>query len=282
MPKLLPPREIARFETDGYTGPVRVLDEAEAARHRAAYESVERRYPGDLKKMKTKAHLLCPWVDEIARHPRVLDAFEDLIGPDILCYSMAFRVKANDGRTHAGWHQDTAYTRMRPLLAIGALALGPCGRDQGCLSVIPGTHRGPVLPHAESSDDTSILARGQSIAAPIETEQAVDLALVPGEMAIFHYNIIHGSRPNISADRRVMLLVEMMPAHAYQASGKEAAMLVRGQDRHRNFEEDRPAIEEFGPAERQAWQNAVNLRAKVVFAESALPVSAAYGGAPKA
>ncbi|MBM3542147.1 MAG: phytanoyl-CoA dioxygenase family protein [Alphaproteobacteria bacterium] len=281
MPKLLPPGEIARFEIDGHTGPVRVLDETEVARYRAAYEGVERRHPDDLRKMKTKAHLLCPWVDEIARHPRVLDAFEDLIGPDLLCYSMAFRVKANDGRTHAGWHQDTAYTRMRPILAIGALALGPCGREQGCLSVIPGTHHGPLLPHVESADETSILARGQSIAQPVETDRAVDLALQPGELAIFHYNIVHGSRPNISADRRMMLLVEMMPADAYQASGKEAAMLVRGEDRHRHFEPDRPAVEEFGPAERQAWQKAVDLRAKVVFEDSQLPVSAAYGGDKK-
>ena len=42
--------------------------------------------------------LLCPWVEEIARHDGILDVYEDLIGPNILCYSMAFRIKDFDDK----------------------------------------------------------------------------------------------------------------------------------------------------------------------------------------
>lgn len=282
MAKRLSPDDIQRFETDGFCGPFSVLDEQDVARYRAHLEAFERNYPAERKKLKTKAHLLCPWVDELARHPRVLDPFEDLLGPDLLCYSMAFRVKEPDNRTMAGWHQDTAYSRIRPVLVIAALALSECGPEQGCLSVLPGTHKGPVLPHVESSGEDSILARGQSIDAPLDTSKAVDLALRPGEMSLFHFNIVHGSRANVSPSRRLMLLVEMMPASAYQAHGLEAAMLVRGRDRYGNFVPDQPPRTEFGRAEIESWQRSVSIRARVVFSDSGLSVSEAYGGAKRA
>lgn len=272
------PQARTDFERDGHVGPVQVLDAREVEYYRGRLEDFERRFPDERRKIKTKAHMLCPWVDALARHPRILDAFEALIGPDILCYSMAFRVKEPDRQTFAGWHQDSAYLRIRPTLVLAALALSPCGVEQGCLSVIPGTHNGPVLPHAESADEHSILARGQSITEAIDPVRAVDLVLKPGELAFFHYNIVHGSRPNRSHDRRIMLLVEMMPTSAYQAGGQESAMLVRGVDRFAHFAQDRPAAVECGEAERAAWQEAVSLRAKTLFEGSALRVSEAYGG----
>ena len=276
----VPPARTA-FERDGHYGPVPVLSAREVEYYRGRLEDFERRYPDDRRKIKTKAHMLCPWVDAIARHPRILDAFEEIIGPDILCYSMAFRVKEPDRRTFAGWHQDSAYLRIRPTVVLAALALSPCSVEQGCLAVIPGTHKGPVLPHAESADEDSILARGQSIAAELDTNRAVDLALKPGELAFFHFNAVHGSRPNLSNDRRIMLLVEMMPTSARQADGRESAMLVRGVDRYGHFERDRPAEIECGTTERAAWQEAVSLRAKTLFDGSELRVSEAYGGAAR-
>ncbi|MHB1219123.1 MAG: phytanoyl-CoA dioxygenase family protein [Alphaproteobacteria bacterium] len=278
MAKRLSPDDIQRFEADGFCGPFQVLDTREVAHYRARLEGFERAHPAECRKLKTKAHLLCPWVDALARHPRILDPFEDLLGPDLLCYSMAFRVKEPGSRTVAGWHQDTAYSQLRPVLVIAALALSECGPEQGCLSVLPGTHKGPILPHAESSGEDSILARGQSIGAQLDTGNAVDLALRPGQMSLFHFNIVHGSRANVSRDRRLMLLVEMMPASAYQAQGREAAMLVRGKDRYGNFELDQPPRTEFGQVEIESWQRSVSIRAKVIFSDSVLPVSEAYGG----
>ena len=81
---------------------------ARAATTAQKFEALEARVP-DIKKMKTKSHLLCPWVLDIAEDPHILDIFEDLIGPNIRCWSMAWRVKKADGETFAGWHQDSAY-----------------------------------------------------------------------------------------------------------------------------------------------------------------------------
>jgi hypothetical protein len=122
MPKILSPADIAQFDRDGYTRPVQVLAPDEVKHYRARLESFEARYPEHMKKLKSKSHLLCPWVLEIAEHRRILNVFEDLLGPNILCWSMAWRIKKPDGETFAGWHQDTAYGGVKPLLAFGALA----------------------------------------------------------------------------------------------------------------------------------------------------------------
>ncbi|MCC7274971.1 MAG: phytanoyl-CoA dioxygenase family protein [Alphaproteobacteria bacterium] len=278
MPKVLSEDAIRRFREDGHHHPVRVLDDDQVRRFRTALEGFEARHPTETRKLKTKAHLLCPWVDEMIRIPRLLDVFEDLIGPDILCWSAAFRVKEADGATFAGWHQDTVYSPVRPNLTFAALALSECGARQGCLSVIPGSHRGEILPHAESSDPTSILARGQYITSDIDTTQAIDLEIKAGEIALFDHGIIHGSRPNLGPDRRIMILIEMMPTSAYLVRGQESATLVRGRDAYGHFAGERRPTAEFGPEEIAAWHAAVGMRAKNIFADSKLPVSEAYGG----
>ena len=278
MPKILTDAAVEQFHDHGYCEPVPVLNADEVAYFRNSLETFEREHPDDVAKLKTKSHLLCPWVVEIARHPRLLDAYEDLIGPDILCYSMAFRNKNADGRTVAGWHQDTRYLPIEPILVIGALALSECSVEHGCLKVIPESHKGEILPHGEAADPDSILARGQFIEAGFDESKAVDLALKPGEIGMFNSGIIHGSGINSGADRRIMLLVEMMPTHARSHRHRETAMLVRGTDTHDNHDADRPAETEFGTEEQAAWFAATESRGRNIFADSDLPVTEAYGG----
>src|SRR5260221_14012769 len=113
MPKVLTEAQVRTFERDGCLSPVRAMTAERAQYYRQRFEALEARVP-DIKKMKTKSHLLCPWVLEIAEDPHILDIFEDLIGPNIRCWSMAWRVKKADGETFAGWDQDSAYRAARP------------------------------------------------------------------------------------------------------------------------------------------------------------------------
>ncbi len=278
MPKILSQRDIENFDRDGYLPGFPVLSPDEVARFRDRLESFERKFPDGMKKLKTKSHLLCPWVEEIARHPRILDLYEDLIGPDILCYSMAFRIKEADGRTIAGWHQDTVYLPIEPILVIGALALSECSVTHGCLKIIPGTHKTGDLPHGEAADPDSILALGQYITADIDASNAVDLVLKPGEIGLFNSGVIHGSQVNTGDDRRILLLVEMMPTRARSHRQRETAMLVRGADAHGNHDADRSPKVEYGADEQAAWLAATKKRGKNIFAGSGLPVSETYGG----
>ena len=219
---------------------------AERARqYRERFEALEARV-SDIKKMKTKAHLLCPWVLEIAEDPHILDIFEDLIGPNMRCWSMAWRVKKADGQTFAGWHQDSAYGAAMPVV-LGGLALSECGSTQGCLRGIPGSHRWGILKHEESDDPRSILAKGQYITDAFDESQAVDFALQPGEMVMFDNSLVHGSGTNFGPDRRFLLLVEMVPTWARPARVRQPAMLMRGVDTGGNYDDEPRPDAEWSP-----------------------------------
>ena len=277
MPKLLTQQQVSGFERDGFVSPVRAVSEGRARWYRERLEAFEAAYPDDRLKLDQKAHMICPWVDEMVREPAILDAVEDLIGRNILCWGTSLRAKRADGRTFAGWHQDTAYADVRPIVVIVALALSPSGSEEGCIRAVPGSHRGKLMPHKEAFRTDSLLSREQYIDAPVDEAAAVDLALNPGEIALFNNAIIHSSKPNFGRDRRIIFLLEMVPTMAYQESPRESAVLVRGEDAFGNFDTDPRPQREMGKQELAAWHRAVEIQASVLFRGAQRPPRALHG-----
>ncbi|OUV71763.1 MAG: hypothetical protein CBC83_07435 [Flavobacteriales bacterium TMED123] len=278
MPKVLSEEQVDRFHREAFIATIPILSADEVARYRDHLEAFEAKFPEHRRKLKSKSHFLCPWVEDIARNDRILNVYDDLIGPNILCYSVAFRIKEPDGKTFAGWHQDGAYNPIKPILAIGALVLSECSVSTGCLSVIPRSHKGGTLSHEDTGNPVSILSRGQYVTEDFDKSNAVDIELKPGEIGIFYSEIIHGSRVNRGDDRRIMLLVEMMPTHVEARAHRDTSVLVRGIDIFGNVDIDRSPEVEFGPDELAAWQKATRKTGKNVFSDSPLPLTKVYGG----
>ncbi|HEY6335841.1 MAG TPA: phytanoyl-CoA dioxygenase family protein [Alphaproteobacteria bacterium] len=277
MPRVLSQSQVATFECQGFASPIRVMSVERAQYYRARLEAFEANYPDARIKLDQKAHMICPWVDEMIHEPGILDAAEDLIGPDILCWGTSLRAKAADGKVFAGWHQDTAYAEVKPIVVIVALALSPSRSINGCISAIPRSHRGPLLPHKEAFGTDSLLSREQYIDASIDRSAAVDFELDPGEIALFNNAIIHSSGVNRGTDRRILFLLEMIPTRAYQHFPRESAVLVRGRDANGHFDADpRPRLE-MGAAELAAWERAVEIQASVLFRGAARPPRALKG-----
>jgi hypothetical protein len=275
--KLLTADRVAAFSSDGFVAPIRVMTANRAAYYRGELERFEATYPSERLKLDQKAHMICPWVDEMIREPLILDRVEDLVGPDILCWGTSLRAKSADGKTFAGWHQDTAYADVKPIVLIVALALSPCRAVNGCIRALPGSNKGPLLPHKEAFGTSSLLSREQYIDAPIDDTVAVDLELDAGEIAIFDNAICHQSNPNFGDDRRILFLLEMIPTHAYQHEPRESAVLVRGVDTFGNFDVDPVPHVELGPDEVAAWERAVEIQASVLFRGAARPPRALKG-----
>jgi ectoine hydroxylase-related dioxygenase (phytanoyl-CoA dioxygenase family) len=276
VPKILTEAQVQSFQRDGFLSPVRAMSAERARHYRERFEALEARV-ADIKKMKTKSHLLCPWVLEIAEDPFILDIFEDLIGPNLRCWSMAWRVKKADGETFAGWHQDSFYGSAVPVV-LGALALSECGSRQGCLRGIPGSHQWGILRHEETDDPKSILARGQYISEPFDESGAVDFALRPGDMTMFDNSLVHGSAGNFGPDRRFLLLVEMLPTWAKPPRVRQPAMLMRGVDTYGNFDDEPRPDGEYSETALANWSRVVGSRAKLLFEDSRYGPSEAYGG----
>ena len=103
------------------------------------------------------------------------------------------------------------------------------------------------------------------IAAHLDTAQAVTLPMAAGEMVFFNNAICLSARPNMSDDRRVLMLIEYVPTHAYQHDPRESAMLVRGRDGYGNFDQDSRPEAEMSKAARAAWRRKVKVQASVLY-----------------
>lgn len=267
MPKFLTKEQVERFGEDGYLAPIRVLSEDEAAHYLQCLEAFEAKYPDDIPKLDLKAHLICPWVNEIAHHSTILDIFEDLIGPDLLFSNATFRTKEVGSETFADWHQDAYYLRISPKLDVASLALTRHSVESGCLRVIPGTHRRPLLPHVTREDDAhNMLQRRQHITDGIDEAEAVDVLLEPGEISIHTDRLAHSSKPNRARYRRVSMTLDYLPTHGYQTSGRrDSAMLVRGVDTYHHLDVDPSPGREMAPEALAAWQRAVDVQTETIY-----------------
>ena len=238
MPKLLSEEAVARYREEGWLAPIRVMGEDEAAGLRAALEAVEARMGGPLRgDLRHKSHLLFPFLAELIRHPRILDAVEDLLGPDILCWSSSFFIKEAANPSFVSWHQDSTYWGLsEPEVATAWVALTPSNAANGAMAVIPGSHKLDQIPHRDTFHRHNLLTRGQEIAVEVEESRSVLLELSPGEMSLHHVRLVHGSAPNPSPDRRIGYAIRYIPTHIRQIEGEDSATLVRGVDRYGHFE----------------------------------------------
>jgi hypothetical protein len=228
-----------QYDRDGYLFPIDVLPPAEVAAYRASIEALEARQGGKLlPSQRPKSHLLFKWLDDLIRDLRVLDPIEELIGPNILCWNTIFWIKDAGSESFVSWHQDDHYWGLDSQKVITAwLALSPAQPETGCMRVMPGTHRGEGLHHAETYHDDNMLTRGQTITAGVDDRTAVHMALQPGQMSLHNYRLAHASGANQGPDRRIGVSMHFMPAETKQVIGAwDTAALVRGEDPYRTFE----------------------------------------------
>ena len=238
MSKRLTRAQVDRYHEDGFCFPVDVMTHAEAERFRVRLEEAEARYPEALgATARNNAHVAFTFMDEIIQHPALLDAVEDLIGPDILCWGTVLFIKEPDSPGFVSWHQDLNYTPIEPHDGVTAwLALSPSNRESGCMQMLPGSHRHGVREQVDTFHAENILTRGQTI-EDLDTSRAVDLLLEPGQISLHHGRTIHSSQPNRSPDRRVGVAIQQfVPPHVRERDGRGYALLVRGRDRYRHFE----------------------------------------------
>jgi len=243
MAQSLTPQQIAAFAAEGYLAPVPVMSEAEALRLRATLETIEAGMGGPLRgDIRHKAHLLFPFLAELIRHPRILDAIEDLLGPDLLCWNSNFFIKEADTPSFVSWHQDSTYWGLSsPDVVTAWVALTPSNLANGAMAVIPASHTMDQVPHRDTFDRHNLLTRGQEVAVEVDEGAAVPLVLRPGEMSLHHVRLVHGSPPNPSGDRRIGFAIRYIPTRIRQLEGEDSATLVRGTDRFHHFElEPRP------------------------------------------
>lgn len=229
--------QIGRYRASGWLSPLDVLPAEAVAEARSRLEAFEAEHgPLSARPERSRAYLPFAWVDEIMRHPRLVDMVEDLIGPDILCWNAILWIKEPGSGSFVGWHQDVTYWGLDNREVLTAwVALSEASEEAGCLRALPGSHR-LTLDHTETYHADNLLTRGQHI-DDIDPAATVAMPLRPGQASFHNVATAHGSGPNRTGDRRIGLSLHYMPTHTRQTlAAWDSAALVRGQDHHGHFD----------------------------------------------
>ena len=233
MSKVLTKAQIEQYHDEGFISPVRVISEQEAHLIKQELEMVEAEFPEEINaESRNNLHLSFAFLDALAHNEIIVDAMEDLIGPNISLWASVMFIKEPSSKHYVSWHQDATYMGLDSLnFPTPWVALSPSNKETGCMTMIAGSHKTKIQEHEDTFAENNILTRGQVI-QNVDESKAVDLILEPGEMSIHHGAVIHGSQPNNSTHRRIgFSLQSYMPPNIKQIVGRNIWTHVRGKKR---------------------------------------------------
>lgn len=240
--KALTQEQVESYRYNGFLFPVPALTPAEIDTCLAGLARLETELgcavaDADIK-WRSHAYAHSPWFNDLIRHPRILDAVEDVIGPDILVWTSTFFIKEPHSPTFAAWHQDGAYFGLQPKQQVCAwVALTDASREAGCMEQLSSRGEPRLLHHDAKGMAHSINRAGQTIVQPFDDSAPVAMALRAGEFSLHHELAVHRSAPNNASHRRVGIGLNYIPAHVrVDGPVRLKAMLVRGEDRYGHFD----------------------------------------------
>lgn len=238
--------QIRQYHEDGYLIPDIILPPETVAAIAAEHDRLLRDHP--------EFDQYCPALLDIApgflpfcREPRILDAVEQLIGPDIALWNSSFFAKPAGRGKRTPWHQDGEYWPIVPLATCTVwLAIDDSTVENGCLRVIRGSHKERRLrAHNQLAAGSEVLTQ-ELDASEYDERDAVDIELKSGQFSLHDVYLLHGSEPNRSARSRRGMTMRFMPTTSVfdRALARQKAQsmnitdhadrsvfLMRGQDR---------------------------------------------------
>ncbi len=250
---------------------MRAYSTEETARRLAWLEEIEASKAGRIPPaLNAKIHLLVPWLWDMVHDACIVDAVEDLLGPNVACWGTSFIAKNGPEARRVTWHQDATHWSLTLPRAVTAwVALTPSGRDNGCVRMLPASNHS-VAAHRDSGDPLNMLGMREEVIEAIDETRAVDLVLAPGEMSLHDPLVIHGSKPNLSATRRVGFAIRYIPADVRQREGQRNSVTVIRGGGFDDFEHERAPEGLFHPDAMARHKRALRLGMQVIFGTGTL------------
>lgn len=203
---------IEQYERDGYVVFPNVLDAdliQEASDHVAW---LQQKHP-ELRP-EHLGHVLMtddPFWVRLVGDDRLLDIVEPFIGPNIALFASHYICKPPLEGQPVLWHQDGSYWPLEPMEVITIwLAVDDSDPENGCMRVIPGSHRMDLQALQRTTEIPNVLS-SQIDPALVDESKAVDIVVKAGGVSVHHPNIIHGSNANHSPRRRCGLTIRYIP-----------------------------------------------------------------------
>lgn len=214
--------EIQQYQRDGYVIPAFRLSDARVTALRGTLDRLIEQNPGTRSEKLVSAHIAGRNDEgvtgsgdflELAHDPDILDVVAGALGDDIILWGCHVFCKPGGTGLETPFHQDGHYWPIRPLATCTVwIALDRSDRENGCLQVIPGSHRRQeLIAHAhEDRDDLVLTQRADALA--YDQTAAVPLELDPGQMSLHDVYMVHGAGANRSLRRRAGIALRYMPA----------------------------------------------------------------------
>lgn len=264
------------YARDGYVVLDAVLDEAALAEIKAEAVTICRGGRGQVDGLAIEAdpgenddevmrrtlcihfpHKVSSLVERYLSHPGIVDGLRATVGPNVKCMQSMLFIKAA-GKPGQAWHQDEAFIPTRDRSLAGAwIALDDATVENGCLWVIPGSHRPGVIWPMRDHNDPRFDGAATAYGFPFDEEEAaVPVQLPAGSAVIFNGYLLHRSLPNTapSGYRRALTLhymsAESLLPWQGQADWRDIVM-VAGEDpyAYKGLEQrSRPFIRDEGDA----------------------------------
>lgn len=143
-------------------------------------------------------HKISEVMFDFLAHPTIVDVLTRTIGPNVKCMQSMLFIKAS-GKPGQAWHQDEGFipTRDRSLGAAW-IALDDATVENGCLWVLPGSHkRGILWPHREHEDERFDCVV-ESFAFPYPDEDSIPVEVKAGSIVFFNGYLLHRSLSNVA------------------------------------------------------------------------------------
>ncbi len=137
-----------------------------------------------------------PLMREHLGHPTLVNILTNVIGPNVKCMQSMLFIKAA-GKPGQAWHQDEDYIPTRDRSLTGCwIALDDATVENGCLWVIPGSHKPGVLWPMKFHDDKRFDCAWESYDYPYTDDMAVPVEVKAGSVVVFNGYTLHRSLPN--------------------------------------------------------------------------------------
>ena len=233
---MLSQQQIDHYQDKGYLGVEgvfsaqevaelqRVTDEfveksREVTQHTAEYDLEPDHTPEMPKLRRLKSPVTSHPVYEAAlRNDKVLDIVSRLVGTKAVRYNgNKLNMKSGGFGSPVEWHQDWAFYPHSndDLLAVG-ICIDAMSEENGCLMVMPGSHKGPVLDHHQDGHFV-----GAVTDPDFDDSAAEKVELAAGGISIHHVRALHGSLPNRSPDPRRLLLFQYASGDSWPLLGTD-------------------------------------------------------------
>jgi non-haem Fe2+, alpha-ketoglutarate-dependent halogenase len=186
-----------------------------------------------------KTEIVLRWVAELAAEESLLNIVEELIGPDILLWNAFLPIKPPQSVANFGWHQDATYWPVEPTEQMVTVWVALCSVNQsnGGMQMVKDSHTNGQVTHETTYDKTSMLRRGQEVAAPIADDKIVNIDLLPGQASIHHTLMLHRSGSNQSDSWRLGVGFTYASSKVKPLPGfQDSAILLRGEACEGGFE----------------------------------------------